>query len=372
MTGSVDWSPLPHADQTGRTISEHALADSTAYAEANNSSAFIVWRNGKIETETYFGEDSRASLLNSFSLAKPITALAVGRAIALGTIESLDQPVADYVQEWQDDELRSKILVRHLLDMRSGFLHQMPGSGPDGIMSRSFIHPRNEEVIIREYPVVHEPGTRYEYNNAASAMVAVLIERATGWRYEEFVGTEILPKIGAPGGLVWLNREGGVTQSGCCILLPAETFLRLGILTVQQGVWDGERLLPGGYVAEMSQGTSANPYYGLAVYPAGKYIERRGWGNHDLGLYRVLHSEPYLAADLFLFDGNMNQVVYMIPSREPGASRRRVKRVSGTIAISPTRSYATSSATGDTPSPSPGDGSQRKHRGPAAVRFDDA
>ncbi len=316
IPGVRDWIPLPSAKPKERKIADGALQDAMSYAKVNNSSALIVWRNGKIESETYFGTAAPTVLMNSFSLAKPITVLAVARAIKLGKIRSLDQPVADFVQEWRGDPRRSKILVRHLLDMRSGFLDQGNATGPEDILSRSFLHPRSEEIIIKEYPVIDMPGTRYEYNNAASDMVAVLIERATGRRYAEFVGTEILQKIGAQGGRLWLNREGGVAHSGCCMMLPAETFLRIAILTLNEGVWEGQRLLPKGFVAEMKRPTAANPYYGMGVYVAGRYIERRGWANPALPLPKILHGEPYRAADLYLFDGNMNQVAYIIPSQK--------------------------------------------------------
>jgi CubicO group peptidase (beta-lactamase class C family) len=317
LPGTEDWYPLPAAQVAQRSISAAAIEDAIAYAADNNSSALIVWRGGRVEAEKYFGDTTRSSLINSFSLAKPITALAVGRAIALGAIRSLDQPAADYFEEWRDDPRRSKVLVRHLLDMRPGFLRQGSGEGPNAVMSRSFLHPRSDEILLREYPVVHEPGTRFEYNNAASAVVAILIERATGRKYREFVGTEILKALGAPGGTVWVNRKkDGVAQAGCCIMLPAESYLRLGLLVLQEGRWEGKRLLSADYVREMLTPTEENPYYGLGVYVAGRYTERRGWANPDLGLPQVLHSEPYLATDLVLFDGNMNQVVYIIPSQE--------------------------------------------------------
>ena len=315
IVGAVNWRPLPAAEPQQRTISEAALREAAAYAEANNSTAFIVWRNGKVEAESYFGGATRTSPFNSLSLAKPVTVAAVGRAILLGKIKSLDQAVADFVDEWKGDPLREKILVRHLLDMRSGFLAQLPPNGPSDILSRTFLHPRHDEIIVKEYPVVDEPGTRYEYNNAASEMVAVLIERATGRRYAEFVGTEIWQKIGAMGGAVWVNRPGGVPHAGCCMMVPAENFLRLAILTLQDGVWDGQRLLPESYVAEMKTTTAENPYYGLGLYIAGPYIARRGPANPDRSMPKTLHSEPYLADDLYLFDGNANQVVYIIPSQ---------------------------------------------------------
>ncbi|MDX2222469.1 MAG: serine hydrolase domain-containing protein, partial [Rhodospirillaceae bacterium] len=206
VPGAANPKPLPMASSAERTISDQALAAATAYAAANNSNAFMVWRKGRLEAEAYFGDHTRDTSVISRSLAKPVTAAVVGRAIALGHIKSLDQPVADFVEEWKGDARRSKILVRHLLDMRTGFLPQALAPKPEDILNRSYLHPRHDEIIVREYPVVDEPGTRYEYNNATSEMVAVLIERATQRRYAEFVGNEVWARIGAPGGTVWVNR----------------------------------------------------------------------------------------------------------------------------------------------------------------------
>ena len=314
VPGARDHQPLRAASVA--SIDPSALQRAREYAAANRSSAFLVWRDGVLEESSYFGETLATSTLTSRSLAKPMTAIAVGRAIALGRIRSLDQPVADFVPEWRDDERRRLILVRHLLDMRSGFLPQSMSPDPAHILNRAYLHPRHDEIIIREYPVVDAPGSRYEYNNASSEMVAVLIERATGRRYAEFISSEILQPIGAPGGQVWVNRPGGVAHSGCCLMLPAEAWLRLGILLSTDGVWQGKRLLPVGYVNEMRRPTRENPYYGLGVYVVGDYTPRRGFAHpeREADSRKVLHSEPYLAPDLFLFDGNANQVVYIIPS----------------------------------------------------------
>ncbi len=314
VPGAVKYAALPLASRP--SIDPSALQRAREYAAANRSSAFLVWRDGVLVESSYFGDTKAESLLTSRSLAKPMTAIAVGRAMALGKIRSLDQPVADFIPEWRGDERRRLILVRHLLDMRSGFLPQSMSPDPAHILNRAYLHPRHDEIIIREYPVVDVPGSRYEYNNASSEMVAVLIERATGRRYAEFISSEILQPIGAPGGNVWVNRPGGVAHSGCCLMLPAEAWLRLGILLAADGVWQGRRLLPTGYVTEMRRPTRENPYYGLGVYVAGDYTPRRGFAHpeREADSRKVLHSEPYLASDLFLFDGNANQVVYIIPS----------------------------------------------------------
>lgn len=313
VPGAPDWTPLPRATPAERTISDAALKAAEAYVAPKNSTAFIVWRDGKVQASAQFGGRSDTDPIISRSLAKPMTAAAVGRAIALGNIRSLDQSVSDFVPEWRGD-IRREIKVRHLLSMTSGFLAQDFSPDPEHILNRAYVHPRHTEIIVNEYPVVDRPGTVYEYNNATSEMVAVLIERATGRRYAEFISTEVLKPLGAMGGNIWVNRPGGVAHSGCCLMIPPESWLRLGILFAQDGVWEGKRLLPRGYVRQMTTGTKQYPYYGLGVYVAGRYIERRGFANPARPAPKILHSEPYLARDLFLFDGNGSQVVYVIPS----------------------------------------------------------
>ncbi|MEZ5512347.1 MAG: serine hydrolase domain-containing protein [Steroidobacteraceae bacterium] len=317
VVGAAKVRPLPRAAARQRSISAEALSAGRDYARRNNSDAFLVWRHGALQEASYFGDTTPETLIVSRSLAKPITAVLVGRAIALGKIRSLDQPVADFITEWRGKP-QEKMLIRHLLDMRSGLLRQSASMEPESILNRAYLHPRHDEVIIHDYPLVDEPGTRYEYSNATSEMVAPVIERATGMRYADFLGSELLARIGAAGGKIWVNRPGGMAHAGCCLLLPTESWMRVALLLLNDGVAGGKRLLPPGYVQQMTTGTPQNAWYGMGAYVAGEYVERRAFANKDVTAAGpgVLHSAPYLAADLFLFDGNGNQVVYIVPSEQ--------------------------------------------------------
>ncbi|MEO0412226.1 MAG: serine hydrolase [Pseudomonadota bacterium] len=312
VPGDPNYTPLSAG--TTDLVTDAALDAVDSYAAQRNSQALIIWKDGQVVRETYYGDTTRQSQIISRSLAKPITALAVGRALMLGKIDSLDQPVADFITEWKDDAQKSKILVRHLLDQRSGFLPQGQSMDPESPLNRAYLHPRHDEVIINDMPLTYEPGTDYQYANATSEMIAPLIERATGMRYGDFVGQEIIQKIGGQGGNVWVNRPGGTAHAGCCILLPAEDWLRMAVVILQDGVWDGARILPEGYVAKMRTGTEQNPYYGLGLWLPHTYLERRGFANPSIPYGKVLHTEPYLDKDMMMFDGNSNQIVYMIPS----------------------------------------------------------
>ncbi|TRW14451.1 serine hydrolase domain-containing protein [Glacieibacterium frigidum] len=308
VPGARGWRPM--AVTASPSIDPAALTAAAEYAAASKASAFMVWRGGKLQAARYFGDVTAATPLLSKSLSKPLSAIAIGRAIALGKIKSLDQPVTDFIPEWRGTP-KAGMLVRHLLDMRSGLLEQMFSNDPDHPINRAYIDPDHGRYIVDHYPLTSPPGTKYGYGNAVSELVALVIERATGRRYADFIGREILAPIGAPGGEIWIDRPGGLAHSGCCMRLPAESWLRLGILLADDGVAGGKRLLPRGYVAAMATGTPQNPHFGAGVWVAGPYVERRGFAAPARPGPKILHGEPYLDRDLFLFDGNGSQVVYI-------------------------------------------------------------
>jgi len=313
IKGTDNYKTLERSSQD--TISSKALEAAFDYVKDKNTSAFMVWRNDGIETKKFFEDFDNNSLIVSKSLAKPISVIAVGRAIKEGHIKSLDQPVADFISEWRGTD-KDKILVRHLLDMRSGLLPQGQALEPENVLNRAYMHPRHDEIIINEYPLVHTPGTRYDYANATSELVAPLIELATGVQYEDWISNEILKPLGAQGGEIWMNRKDGTPHSGCCNLLPAETYLRLAILYLKDGTWDGQRLLPEGYVDQVKTATPQNPHTGMGVYVAGPYVKKRGPLNPDLPFGQTLHSSPYLAEDLYLFDGLSPPLIWLSYVRE--------------------------------------------------------
>ncbi len=312
VPGAAHVRPLPQAEPT--TLPADVLAKAKAYALANNSKALLIWRDGKLEESVYGPGTDAATPLNAKSMGKPLGAIAVGRAIELGFIKSLDQPAADFIGEWRGTP-KAAITIRELLSMTSGLAEQGSVGDPANYMTRAYLSPRHQDVLINDYPLTSPPGTRYQYSNASADLIAVIIERATKRRYAAFVSEAVVKPLGAAGGEVWVDRPGGLAHAGCCILLPAQSWMRLGLLLLHDGVWERRRLLPEGYVEAMKTPSAQNPRYGLAIWLQGEYIPRRGFGRPGQMLGAVLHSEPYLAKDLFLFDGNTNQVLYMIPSQ---------------------------------------------------------
>ncbi|MGE8133928.1 serine hydrolase domain-containing protein [Novosphingobium subterraneum] len=312
LAGTSHWKPLAKANARQSGIAPEALEKARAYAQAMNSSAFIVWRDGRIESEWYGkGVDARTPLVSK-SLSKPLTAIAVGRSIALGKIRSLDQSIADFIQSAKGTP-KAKITIRYLLDMRSGMLDQGFSTDPAHPYNSALLDTDFGQRVIESYPMPYEPGTRYSYANAPSDLIAMVIEGATGQRYGNFLSREVLRPLGAQGGRIWVGKPGGLAHSGCCTYLPAETYLRMAVLLLDDGKWQNKRLLPQGYVAEMRKGTAQNPNFGLGIWIGEPYHQRRGFGAPGTLGPQVLHSEPYLDPELYLFDGNSNQIVAISP-----------------------------------------------------------
>ena len=99
-------------------------------------------------------------------------------------------------------------------------------------------------------------------------------------------------------------------------MLPADTYLRLAILLTQGGEWEGEALLSPEFLADIKAPGPGFPQAGMGVYLGTPYAEYLSPGGPDIagGRQGTLQSEPFLRDDVFFFDGNSNQVAYMVPS----------------------------------------------------------
>jgi CubicO group peptidase (beta-lactamase class C family) len=315
VPGAAD-QPLPVAAADERSINAAALGKARAYADAKDSYGFVVWQGGKLQEASYFRGFDRTRLIASKSMAKMIVGIVIGRAIELGYIKSIDQPVSDFITEWKNTP-KAGPTIRDFLQNSSGISRfDYNNNWPWSQTMREYIGEHHDDLLINETRYEYKPGSEYDYSMITSDMLAIVVERATGQRYAEFVGKQLLQPIGAQGGTVYINRPGGLAHSGCCMMLPAESFIRLGILLADDGIWEGERLLPMGWVTETLKPSPANPRWGLHMWTGKPYQRRVRFFSAASQKIGTLHSEPYLADDLFLFDGAGKQAMWIMPSRQ--------------------------------------------------------
>lgn len=303
--------PLPTATPEEAGVDRAALEAAAEYAGAHNSEALVVARDGKVIFERYWHGTGPDTVFSSHSFHKTLVGMLVGAAIADGRIDSADQPAQDFLPEWAGDG-RAKVTLRHLLTMtapiRLDFKYH-----PFSSSIRTFIGTD----LVREnlkLPMDGEPGAAFAHLNTNTQSLGIVLERATGRRYADYLSEKLWQPIGAGDGQLWLDREGGMPHTDCCYLSRTIDWIRVGELLRNDGVWNGRRLLPEGWVREMTRGSTANPNYGFQVWVGSPYAaERRYFPGDERAVNRA--SEPYAADDVFFLDGYGKKRVFIVPSK---------------------------------------------------------
>jgi CubicO group peptidase (beta-lactamase class C family) len=306
---SVERDDIPTASP--EAIAPEALAAAQAYADETESVALLVWHDGALRYEKYGAGFDRNTPTDPLSQHKTVVGLLVGAAIADGYIQSIDQPAADFLPEWTD-EARRRIRIRDLLQMSSG-LELISGLNPFARSSIRLTLTTDLASSVLELPAVEPPQTRFQYSNVNSQLLGMIVSRAAGRRYADYLSERLWSKLGAAPASVQLDHEGGTARTFCCLITNARSLLRLGLLILDEGRAGGEQVIPAEWIAAMTTPSPRNPNYGLQLWlgsPPGR--ERMYTGPNA---YHAFHSEPFAASDMIYLDGFGGQRVYIVPSR---------------------------------------------------------
>lgn len=293
-------------------ISPEALRAAAAYAEQMDSYAFLVHHRGALVVERYWGGFGPDSRFDTASMHKGVMAMLLGLAIADGYIESLDDPVGRYLEEWAGDA-RGDITLRDLATMASGLLVEAFQPQPFSRGMRLVLGSDIEGLTL-SLPAEGSPGEDFQYLNFSSQALGLALSRAIGRRYADYLSERLWRPLGAPDAAVWLDRDAGTPRMFCCLLATAPAWVQVGRLLLDDGRIEGRQLLPPGWAEEMMRPSSANPNYGLQLWLGSPENGVRRYNR--LSTLEVPHSEPYLAPDVVFFDGAGGQRVYVVPSAQ--------------------------------------------------------
>lgn len=161
------------------------------------SCGILLIRNDSVIYEYYQGDIKRDAVSTVFSISKSLTALLCGIAIDEGYIKSVSDPVTDYLPELRDaDPHFSKLTIEHLLDMRAGLkFKENYGFNPFSAMARLH-YGRNMLRQMKHLKFKEEPGASFEYNSMATAILGIVIERAVGRSYADYMSEKLWQPLG--------------------------------------------------------------------------------------------------------------------------------------------------------------------------------
>jgi CubicO group peptidase (beta-lactamase class C family) len=302
--GPVDDLPLEEPS----TIAARALATAEAYAAKTESVALLVYHRGALRYEKYFpgyGPDFRT---DSFSGHKTVMGLLVGAAIADGYIGSVDDPAAKYLPEFARDS-RKAIRIRDLLQMASGLeVPRFPG-----LTSIRLIAGQDLTTTALSLPLEKPPGSDFQYSNVNAELLGIVIQRASGTRYADYLSSRLWSRIGAPAAAVWLDRTGGMPRTFCCIYTSARGWLQVGRLILNKGRYGSNQVLPESWIAAMTTPSPNNSNYGYQIWLGSPPGRERRYNDKTI---KAFHSEPFAAPDMIYIDGFGGQRVYIVPSQD--------------------------------------------------------
>ena len=298
--GDADASP---ATKPSAALSQvvDKLFDGHSYGAGTKTTAVIVIRDGKILAERYRNGFDVHTSQRTWSVAKSITATLVGRAVQLGLMK-LDEPAN--IPEWKHPgDPRAAITLAMLLHMNSGLWTNGPGNRTDEI----YLGGGSVTQWATAMPLEAAPGTRFRYSND-DALLAARSLRASlgdGQAAIDFPFTELFWRIGMFHTTPETDWQGNYVLSSQ-VWITARDIARLALLYINEGVWNGQRLLPEGWAQFVATPAGAQP-------PSGE-----GYG----AFFWLYGPKQGLPEGTYLMNGNRGQYIFIVPSRKVVIVRR--------------------------------------------------
>lgn len=268
-----------------------------------NTHAVVVVYDNKIVGERYADGFDKNSRLMGWSMAKSITNALVGILVRDGKLEIQERAPVD---EWKNDA-RNKITLNNLLQASSGLTWSESYFSPTADFHQMFIKSDDKGGYALSKELAHEPGTVFQYSSGSTNIISKIIRQTVGdTAYHRFPYEKLFYRIGMNHAIMEPDASGTFVASSYSYA-SARDWARFGLLYLNDGVWNGERLLPEGWVR---YSVTPAPAAELGRYGAHWWLNAGDPGNSNNRKY------PELPADAFWADGFEEQYVMVIPSKK--------------------------------------------------------
>ena len=246
-----------------------------AYLDRNPATGLLIAKDDTILYEHYqYARTDRDRLLSQ-SMAKTITAMLVGIALAENRIKSIDDVASAYVPALAGSEYGGTTL-RALLNMSSGVSFSEIYDGADDIaqLGRDLAEGKDPAASVARFNTrAAPPGTRWYYASSETEVLGLVLRAATGVPVADYLRDKIWQPIGAEADASWTIDGTGQEWTFCCFNAVLRDYARLGRLLAYDGAWEGRQLIPRQW---MLDATTVRP--GDGHLAPGKATEYFGYG----------------------------------------------------------------------------------------------
>jgi CubicO group peptidase (beta-lactamase class C family) len=295
--------PLPPHTRTNALNA----AISRAFAQRNARTHVVaVLYDGQLVAERYAEGFSPRMPMPGWSMTKTVTGALAGVLVGRGVVR-LEQ--SNLLDEWRaPGDARAEITLDHLLRMTDGLaLNEAPEDPFSDVVQMLFV-AGDTSAFAAAKPLRTAPGTVWRYASGTSNVLLRALRKAARMPPEQFARLPhdaLFAPLGMHSAVIELDSAGLPVGSSFMYASPHD-WLRFGQFLLQDGVWQGQRLLPAGWVDYMRTVTPQAP--------------RSEFGAHLwLRIVEPFNSRaqppPVLPADAFHLAGHEGQLLSVIPSR---------------------------------------------------------
>ncbi|MEJ0057533.1 MAG: serine hydrolase, partial [Bacteroidota bacterium] len=284
-----------------KQVIDSAFID-TNLEKPKNTLAVLAIYNGQIIGERYAEGFNVNSTLMGWSMTKSLTNALLGTLVKDGKL-SIDQPAP--VAEWQNDE-RKEITIRNLMQGSSGLewneSYFLPGD-----FHNMFMHSDDKGGYAASKELEHKPNEFFEYSSGTSNLLSKIIRQTMNDSvYHRYPYEKLFYKIGMYHALLEPDASGTFVGSSYGYA-SARDWGRFGLLFLNDGIWNGERILPEGWAAYTATPAPAAP---IGQYGAMFWLNAGAKGNPENSYHKGLPHDEYGA------EGFEGQYVFIVPSKK--------------------------------------------------------
>ena len=245
------------------------LGEPSDSVKFGNTDSLLIAHRGKLILEAYYRRGRANYPHYQMSITKSYTAYAIGRAIQLGhlTMEDLNKPVTSFLHEIDSSELAEgahKITLDQAMQMSSGILlpqKRLPDilSEPGRLIgqgqAQAYLH------FTRPLPPAPKP---YKYQASDPVLTMQVLEAVVPGTAEQFIRDHLLKPLGISN-YNWQEDLSGYPKSAAGSSIRSRDMIKFGLLTLNQGRWNGKQLLPRAFVKKATSPlvqTNEENFYG--------------------------------------------------------------------------------------------------------------
>jgi CubicO group peptidase (beta-lactamase class C family) len=246
---------------TTPAFSQLNLDTAASITKNPNLYSLIINKDGQNIYRQYFNGHKESDLMNDQSLTKSIVSLLIGIAIDKGFIKSIDQPIADFFPQLKSDAdpRKAKITIRQISNQASGLYHEdltKAGGVPE------YLNAPSQKDLVLHSPLTAEPGQTWQYSNAATHLLSVILTIATHIDTYTFAKQHLFTPLGITD-VEWMKMKDGF-YDGCGLLsirLRSEDMVKIGLLVLHHGRYDNRQLVSANWTDRILNPDKSYPTY---------------------------------------------------------------------------------------------------------------